>query len=190
MNLKRVKLALSKMIANFEEVTYEGTVYLWDGTLDYGVEVYQEGVDELIPAENGEFVFDGVSYTIEGGLVVKIDGVEAPVEEEVVEEEQLEEAVEEEEVVEEEGEEVVGEEEELEAIDGYTELIAELREEVEELKSIVAMISEALEQSNADLDTFKKQVAAIPMAKAAEVEIKESGKISNNGAAKYFQALQ
>lgn len=139
-NIQKDKKKMSK-ISKFvktlmkfgEEKTDKGTIYFAEDEIAVGIEVFVDGEDEKVVAEDGEYILeDERTIVVENGKVVEIKEKEA--EEEVVEEPKTEEVKAEEEV------EVV-EEPEPEERDFNAERIDALEKELEKIKVKVEELS-------------------------------------------------
>jgi polyhydroxyalkanoate synthesis regulator phasin len=154
MSIKTKMIKLAKMLVKFEDIPTDKGVLTVDGDLEVGKEVFTTDENgNIVVAENGEYIYDNKTITIEGGIItnIKDNGVEqTETEAETVVEEMTEETPEEtptETVVEEVTEtveevtpetETISKEEEItilnETIKALEAKIAELEAEIEKAK--------------------------------------------------------
>jgi len=146
--LKKALLALAEI------ATEEGVTLITDNELEVGAEVFVNGEEGLVVASDGEYSYNNMVITVEGGVVTAI--ADKPVEEEVVEPEV--------EVVTEEEEEKPAEEEEEKPAEEAT----EEEVDVEALKTRIAELEALVEE-------LKKKLEA-PVAESVEEEMKKEEK--------------
>lgn len=131
--MSKISRFVKKLMAFGQVNTSKGTLYYAEDEIAVGIEVFVDGEDEKVVAEDGEYILeDERTIVVENGKVVEIKEKEA--EEEVVEEPKTEEVKAEEEV------EVV-EEPEPEERDFNAERIDALEKELEEIKVKVEELS-------------------------------------------------
>lgn len=72
MNLTKL-FKLSKMLVKLSETKTDKGVLIADDELVVGVEVFIDTEGELTPAEDGEYLADGLKITVEGGKVKELE---------------------------------------------------------------------------------------------------------------------
>lgn len=100
-NLKK-RLELARLLKMFSEaVAEDGTLFVWEGELQEGLEVYTTGEDGgLVAVKDGEYTLEGKTVEVKEGKVSVITVKEETIEtedtyvEEVEEEEKVEEVIE------------------------------------------------------------------------------------------------
>lgn len=182
-----IKAKLAEILAIEEDAvevelasaTSDKGVIFWDGELAEGVAVFVEDENgERVPAEDGVYQIENevekITIEIADGVVKSYEAEQIPAEEPVEEPEQV--ATEEMPVEEPEVENPTNEGEETDA-----EAIAKLREEVNELYSIIEELRKELEE-----------LKAKPAAMSATEQFEQIVKIDKNlkGAARYTQYLK
>ena len=128
--LKRIRIALGKVLFNFAEVTsLEGFVFVYEGDLVEGIDIFTyDDAGERITAPDGVFTLeDGTVITIEGGMVKTIA---APASEEEAAP-----------IVEEEKQQEMATDNHKEAIDAINQKIEELAKQLHNMASVVAKFS-------------------------------------------------
>lgn len=162
MNVKNKLIKLAKMLVKFEDIPTDKGVLTIDGGLEVGKEVFTTNENgEIVVAENGEYIYDNKTITVEGGIItnIKDNGVEQTPEEtptETVVEEMTEQTPEEEtatETVVEEVKEVVEEE-----IPTETETISK-EEEITVLKDTIKALEVKIAELEAEIEKAKQPQA-------------------------------
>lgn len=74
MKLNKSKLfQLKKALLSLAEIsTEEGVMLIVDGDMEVGMEVFVNGDEGLVPANDGEYTYNGQKITVEGGIVKSI----------------------------------------------------------------------------------------------------------------------
>lgn len=168
--LKKALLALAEI------ATEEGVTLITDNELEVGAEVFVNGEEGLVPASDGEYSYNNMVITVEGGVVTAI--ADKPVEEETPVEETV--TVTEETAEETPAEEVVDETPaETESTEETAEEVAEVAEEVAQEATEEVVDVEALKNRIAELEALveelKKKLEA-PVAESVEEEMKKEEK--------------
>lgn len=171
MNIKLLKLA--KMIMKLAEVETDKGVLIYEGELGEGVEVFIEKEEELVPAEDGEYVVEDKTIVVAEGKVKEIIEVEK--------EPEVEETVEI--VAEEVVEEVVIEEPKAEEKDEKDLRIEELEAKVAELEAIIAEKDAVIAEQQAKLEMSADESPKSKM-KKIEKEYKDDPSL------KYFESIK
>lgn len=79
MNLKTKMIKLAKMLVKFEDIPTDKGVLTIDGGLEVGKEVFTTDENgNIVVAENGEYIYDNQTITVEGAIItnIKDNGVE------------------------------------------------------------------------------------------------------------------
>lgn len=141
-NLKK-RLELARLLKMFSEaVAEDGTLFVWEGELQEGLEVYTTGEDGgLVAVKDGEYTLDGKTVEVKDGKVSVITVKEETIETEdtYVEEDKEEEKMEEETV-----EEVI----ETNEMDELRARIAELEIAISEKDARIAELEAELVKAN------------------------------------------
>lgn len=141
-NLKK-RLELARLLKMFSEaVAEDGTLFVWEGELQEGLEVYTTGEDGgLVAVKDGEYTLEGKTIEVKDGKVSVITVKEETIETEdtYVEEDKEEEKMEEETV-----EEVI----ETNEMDELRARIAELEIEISEKDARIAELEAELVKAN------------------------------------------
>lgn len=85
MDKKVLRLKLAKMLAKFAEIETDKGNLIYEGDFVEGVEVFVEKEGEIVPAEDGEYIYEEKTVTVKEGKVESIKEAEKPVEEPVQE---------------------------------------------------------------------------------------------------------
>lgn len=180
MIFSREKLfALKKALLKLGSVsTEDGTTLVYDNdVLEVGAEVFIDGDEGMTPAPDKDYIYDGKTITVEGGIVTAIVENEIEQTEEETTEEVIEETTEEEttEVTEEEKSEEENTEETEEVTEEETteEETEETIEEptVDELKAVIDEQKAVIEDLKAQIEELTKRLEE-PAAEPAEEEFK------------------
>lgn len=179
------------MLVKFEDIPTDKGVLTVDGDLEVGKEVFTTDENgEIVVAENGEYIYDNKTITVEGGIItnIKDNGVEqteteAETATETVVEEMTEETPEEEtptETVVEEVKEVVEEvTPETETISKEEEITV-LNETIEALKAKIAELENELEKAKQpQAPTVEEAFNAQPIKGETEKQIDFTKYINN-----------
>ena len=162
---------LKKMLLSLSETpTKEGPVLITDSeNLEVGLEVFVEGDEGLVPANDGEYTVDESIVVVEGGKIVEIK--EKPLEQpmEPVVETPIETPMQNEEKPEEKMENLEEPSEESSTIDDLNSIIEEQKTMIENLKS-------ENETLKAEIEDLKKKLEE-PIAQPAEEEFKNEKSI-------------
>lgn len=141
-NLKK-RLELARLLKMFSEaVAEDGTLFVWEGELQEGLEVYTTGEDGgLVAVKDGEYTLEGKTVEVKDGKVSVITVKEETIE---TEDTYVEEVEEEEKMEEETVEEVI----ETNEMDELRARIAELEIEVSEKDARIAELEAELTKAN------------------------------------------
>ena len=152
---------LKKMLLSLSEIpTKEGVILITDGDIEVGMEVFVDGDEGLIPANDGEYTVDESIVVVEGGKIVEIkekpieQPIETPIETPMQEEEKPEEKM----------------EEPIETpIDNPS--TEELKNLIEEQKTMIESLKSENESLKAEIEELKKKLEE-PLAEPAEEQFK------------------
>ena len=149
------------MLLSLSEIpTKEGVILITDGDIEVGMEVFVDGDEGLIPANDGEYTVDESIVVVEGGKIVEIkekpieQPIETPIETPMQEEEKPEEKM----------------EEPIETpIDNPS--TEELKNLIEEQKTMIESLKSENESLKAEIEELKKKLEE-PLAEPAEEQFK------------------
>lgn len=141
-NLKK-RLELARLLKMFSEaVAEDGTLFVWEGELQEGLEVYTTGEDGgLVAVKDGEYTLEGKTVEVKDGKVSVITVKEETIE---TEDTYVEEVEEEEKMEEEKVEEVI----ETNEMDELRARIAELEIAISEKDARIAELEAELVKAN------------------------------------------
>ena len=149
------------MLLSLSEIpTKEGVILITDGDIEVGMEVFVDGDEGLIPANDGEYTVDESIVVVEGGKIVEIK--EKPIEQPI--ETPIETPMQEEEKPEEKPEEPIET-----PIDNPS--IEELKNLIEEQKTMIESLKSENESLKAEIEELKKKLEE-PLAEPAEEQFK------------------
>lgn len=151
------RLKLAKLLMKFAEIQTDKGVLTYEGELGIGTELFIERDGELVPVDNGEYLFEDKKIRVEDGKVAEILEVEQELEEQV------------------ENPTNEGEETDNEAIVKLREEVNELFKRVNELEK---MMGEKVEEMSKKLE--------MSTAKPAHQEVKDVKLSKENKVLKYF----
>ncbi len=79
---KKLRLELARLLKFYEEaVADDGTLIITEGALEVGAEVFTvTDSGEIVPLSDGEYKVGDTTYTVEAGVIAKIEKEEQPVE--------------------------------------------------------------------------------------------------------------
>lgn len=178
--LELIKSKLAKILLKFASVKTD------KGILEYDSEELAVDIDIYITDENGERSKpeDG-EYTTEDNKVIVInDGKVTEIKDEVVEEPTTEE------VVEEQLEEPVTEEPTVEVVEEVVDEMAEIRQQLDELKTIVEELVNTVSSMNNATDTRLSKIEKMSASKTIEEEIELTKKLNKTGNAKVDRFIE
>lgn len=162
MNINRVKLA--RMIMKFAEIQTDKGILIYDGELVVGTEVYIEKDGEVIPAEDGDYVYEDKTIKVQSGVVSEIIEKETELETD----------------------------EEIQAmkdqIDQLTKENEDLKVQITDKDSQIAEKDTEIENLKKEIEDLKGKIE-MSTQKPAHVEIKTGDVVNKSGskALKYFQ---
>ena len=162
MDKKVLRLKLAKMLAKFAEIETDKGNLIYEGEFVEGVEVFVEKEGEIVPAEDGEYIYEEKTVTVKEGKVESIKEAEKPVEE-PVKEEQAE--------AEPQAEPETPAEPETDPRD----------EEIAKLNDIIVELKKEIEAKDAEIAELKGKPSEAP------IEMGYSKAVKASGAMKYFE---
>lgn len=172
---KKMRLELARLLKFYEEaVADDGTLIITEGALEVGAEVFTvTDSGEIIPLSDGEYKVGDTTYTVEAGVIAKIEKEEQPVEDDPNAETPAEETPNTDDNTEVEG----AEEEVVEVVEdeNAAETVETIEEVVEEAVEVTEEMPEETEEDKdakiAELeDKIRELEAIIAEYKAKEVE--------------------
>ncbi len=162
MDKKVLRLKLAKMLAKFAEIETDKGNLIYEGDFVEGVEVFVEKEGEIVPAEDGEYIYEEKTVTVKEGKVESIKEAEKPVEE-PVQEAQAE--------AEPQAEPETPAEPETDPKD----------EEIAKLNDIIVELKKEIEAKDAEIAELKGKPSEAP------IEMGYSKAVKASGAMKYFE---
>lgn len=187
---KKLRLELARLLKFYEEaVADDGTLIITEGALEVGAEVFTvTDSGEIIPLSDGEYKVGDTTYTVEAGVIAKIEKEEQPVEDDPnAEETPAEETPNtddntEVEGAEEEAVEVTEDENAAEAVETIEEVVEEavevteeMPEETEEDKDAkIAELEAKIEELQAIIDEYKAKEVEPVVEDTVEEEMKKN----------------
>lgn len=162
MDKKVLRLKLAKMLAKFAEIETDKGNLIYEGDFVEGVEVFVEKEGEIVPAEDGEYIYEEKTVTVKEGKVESIKEAEKPVEE-PVQEAQAE--------AEPQAEPETPAEPETDPRD----------EEIAKLNDIIVELKKEIEAKDAEIAELKGKPSEAP------IEMGYSKAVKASGAMKYFE---
>jgi hypothetical protein len=162
MDKKVLRLKLAKMLAKFAEIETDKGNLIYEGDFVEGVEVFVEKEGEIVPAEDGEYIYEEKTVIVKEGKVESIKEAEKPVEE-PVQEAQAE--------AEPQAEPETPAEPETDPKD----------EEIAKLNDIIVELKKEIEAKDAEIAELKGKPSEAP------IEMGYSKAVKASGAMKYFE---
>lgn len=166
MLLNRIKLA--KALLKLAEAVTDKGILIYEGELLEGIEVFVEREGEILPAEDGEYIYEGKKLIVKEGKIEAIEEILAPEPEPEPEPEV---------VMEEEAPVVVVEEPAEEDKDA---IIAELEERLAAKDEAIAVLDAKVKELEEALAT-KEEALQMSADKPAKEKIKEVQKAASTG---------
>lgn len=186
---KKLRLELARLLKFYEEaVADDGTLIITEGALEVGAEVFTvTDSGEIIPLSDGEYKVGDTTYTVEAGVIAKIEKEEQPVEDDPNAETPAEETPNtddntEVEGAEEEVVEVIENENAAEAVETIEEVVEEavevteeMPEETEEDKDAkIAELEAKIEELEAIIEEYKAKEVEPVVEDTVEEEMKKN----------------
>lgn len=162
MDKKVLRLKLAKMLAKFAEIETDKGNLIYEGEFVEGVEVFVEKEGEIVPAEDGEYIYEEKTVVVKEGKIESIKEAEKPVEE-PVQEAQAE--------AEPQAEPETPAEPETDPKD----------EEIAKLNDIIVELKKEIEAKDAEIAELKGKPSEAP------IEMGYSKAVKASGAMKYFE---
>lgn len=90
MKIKEKLLKLAKTLIHFAEVQVGDQLWIYEGELEVGVEVFVEDENgDMQPVADGEYMKDNIKIEVKGGVIESMETEEEPIEEPVEEFEEV-----------------------------------------------------------------------------------------------------
>lgn len=167
MDKKVLRLKLAKMLAKFAEIETDKGNLIYEGEFVEGVEVFVEKEGEIVPAEDGEYIYEEKTVVVKEGKIESIKEAEKPVEEV----EKVEEVKEVKAEAEPQAEPETPAEPETDPKD----------EEIAKLNDIIVELKKEIEAKDAEIAELKGKPSEAP------IEMGYSKAVKASGAMKYFE---
>lgn len=162
MDKKVLRLKLAKMLAKFAEIETDKGNLIYEGDFVEGVEVFVEKEGEIVPAEDGEYIYEEKTVIVKEGKVESIKEAEKPVEEPV--------------------QEAQAEAEPQDEPETPAEPETDPRdEEIAKLNDIIVELKKEIEAKDAEIAELKGKPSEAP------IEMGYSKAVKASGAMKYFE---
>lgn len=179
---KKLRLELARLLKFYEEaVADDGTLIITEGALEVGAEVFTVTDNgEIVPLSDGEYKVGDTTYTVEAGVIAKIEKEEQPVEDDPNAETPAEETPNTDDNTEVEGAEEETPAEETvktieEVVEEAVEVTEEMPEETEEDKDAkIAELQAKIEELQAIIDEYKAKEVEPVVEDTVEEEMKKN----------------